>query len=261
MAARAIWKGRIRFGGVEVPVKLYSAVQDRAVHFRLLDRKKKLPVRQQMVHPDTGRVVPREEIRRAAETDDGELVMLEDAELEALQPEPSRDIEVTRFLAPDAITHQWYDRPYYLGPDGDEGAYFALVEALRRKDRVGLARWTMRNREYVGALRVQGDYLMLITLRHAGEVIPASALAPPSGRDLEEREVRMAKQLIGAMEDELDFAAYRDEYRERVLELVEAKAAGKVVRFPRARARKQEESLAKVLEQSLKARGKERASA
>jgi DNA end-binding protein Ku len=262
MAARAIWKGRIRFGGVDLPVKLYSGVQDRAIHFRLLDSRKKQPVHQQMVNPETGKVVEKDEIRRAAETPDGDLVLLDEDELQALQPEPSRDIEVTRFVPPESITHQWYDRPYYLGPDeGADEAYFALVQALAKQDLEGVVTWTMRNKEYAGALRVRGDYLMLITLRRAGEVIPASALTPPGGRDLDARELRMAKQLIGAMEDELDFAAYRDEYRDRVLELVEAKSAGKVLKFPKARPKKTDESLADVLEKSLKARGKERASA
>jgi DNA end-binding protein Ku len=262
MAARAIWKGVISFGGVDLPVKLYSAVQDRGVGFRLLDAKKKSPVKQRMVDPESGDVVESDAIRRAYQTDDGELVILEDEDLAELEPEASREIEITRFVPPTQITHQWYDRPYYLGPDGDPEAYFALVEALRSKGKEGVARWVMRKKEYAGSLRAEGDHLMLITLRHAGEVVPASALSPPAGRALEKRELQMAKQLIGAMEeDELDFAAYRDEYRDRVLELVEAKAAGKVVKFPRAPKRDIEASLADVLEKSLASSGKRRKSA
>jgi DNA end-binding protein Ku len=258
MAARAIWKGRIRFGGVDVPVKLYSAVEGRGIGFRLLDERHKEPVRQQMVDPDSGKIVRSEDIGRAFEAEKGRLVRLDAEELAELEPEASRDIEITRFVPPEEISHQWYDRPYYLGPDDDEEAYFALVEALRKRGAEGVATWTMRKKEYVGSLRVEGDYLMLITLRHAGEVIPASALEPPTGRDLDARELKMARQLIAAMEDDLDMAAYRDEYRERVLELVEAKAAGKMVRFPRAPRRPAERSLAEVLEKSLSAVGKER---
>jgi len=102
---------------------------------------------------------------------------------------------------------------------------------------------------------VEGDHLMLITLRHAGEVVTASALRASGGRDLDERELRMARQLVAAMEDEFDIAAYRDEYRDRVLELVEAKAAGKVIRFPKAPVRAAEKSLVDVLERSLAAAG------
>jgi DNA end-binding protein Ku len=260
MSARAIWKGRIRFGDVDIPVKLYSAVQDRSVRFRLLDAKRREPIKQQMIDPQTGKVVDHADVQRAFETGEG-LVKLSPEELAELEPEPSRDIDLTRFVPPEEITHQWYDRPYYLGPDESEASYFALVEALRKQAKEGLARWVMRKKEYAGALRVEGDYLMLITLRHAGEVVPASALQPPGGRELDRREVEMAKQLIAAMEGDLDIAAYRDEYRERVLELVQAKEAGKVIEFPKAPRKKTEKSLADVLERSLAAAAKRRESA
>lgn len=254
MAARAIWKGTIRFGTVAVPVKLYSAVEDRTIHLRLLDARRKEPVKQQMVEPRSDEVVPHEAIRRAYPTPEGQLVLLDPEELDELEPEASRDIEITRFVEPEKITHQWYDRPYYLGPDDSEEEYFALVAALRAEDREGVARWVMRKKDYAGALRVEGDYLMLITLRHAGEVIPATALDAPGGRALDDRELAMARQLIGAMEaDEFDIAAYRDQYRERVLELVEAKAAGKVVQLPKVEKKATERSLADVLARSVAA--------
>ncbi|MEX2571329.1 MAG: Ku protein [Gemmatimonadota bacterium] len=261
MAARAIWKGRIRFGSADVPVKLYSAVQDRSVHFRLLDAKRKEPVKQRMIDPATGDVVDYGEVRRAFPVEEGELVVLDEDELASLEPEPSRDIEITRFVPSEQITHQWYDRPYYLGPDGQDESYFALAAALRKRPREGVARWVMRKKEYVGALRAEGDYLVLMTLRNAGEVVPASALQPPGGRALDQRELKMARQLISTMEDDLDIAAYRDEYRDRVLELIEAKAAGKVVKFPKAPTRKIEKSLTDVLERSLAEAEKRRASA
>ena len=255
MAARSIWKGHIRFGAVDVPVKLYSAVQDRTVHFRLLDAKRHEPVKQHMVDPDTGKVVESGDIRRAYQTDEGDLVILDAEELEELNPKASRDIEITRFVPPEQITHQWYDRPYYLGPDDDDKGYFALAAALRKRGVEGVAHWTMRNKEYVGALRAEGDYLMLITLRRAGEVVPASALPAPTGRALDPREVAMARQLVAAMEEPFDIAAYHDEYRERVVELMEARAAGKVVKFPRAQIKKTDVDLADVLEASLAATG------
>lgn len=255
MAARAMWKGRIRFGDIDVPVKLYSAIRSTSgVHFRLLHEKDLEPVRQQMVNPETGKVVEYEDVHRAFPTDDGDLVMLEEEELAELEPEPSRDIEITRFVDPAVITHPWYDRPYYLGPDESGPEYFALVAALQKQKKEGLARWVMRKKEYVGALRAEGDYLMLITLRHAGEVVPASALKAPGGRALDKREVQMAKQLVAALEGDLELEAYHDEYRERVLELVEAKAQGKVLKFPSAPRKKgDDDSLTAMLEQSLKA--------
>ncbi|MGH7464777.1 MAG: Ku protein [Longimicrobiales bacterium] len=254
MAARAIWKGRIRFGDVDVPVKLYSAVKSTSgVHFRLLHEKDLEPVKQEMVNPQTGKVVEYERVRRAFPTADGVLVMLDEDELAELEPEASRDIEITRFVEPETITHQWYDRPYYLGPDDSEADYFALAEALRKQKKEGVARWVMRKKEYVGALRLEHDHLMLMTLRHAGEVVPASVLEAPGGRTLDKREIQMAKQLVAALEGDLDLTAYRDEYRERVLELVEAKAEGKVLKFPKPAKKKKEEPLAAMLERSLQA--------
>lgn len=259
MGARAIWKAHVCFGAVDVPVRMYSAVQDRAVHFRLLDEKRLQPVKQHMVDPDTGKVVDKDDIRRAYQTDEGELVILDDEELARAVPQASREIQVTRFVPPATITHQWYDRPYYLGPDEQDEAYFALAAALRKRNVEGVAHWTMRGKEYVGALRAEGDYLMLITLRRAGEVVPASALSAPAGRALDDREIAMARQLVAAMEDPFDITAYHDEYRERVLEYVQARAAGKVVKFPRAPRKQTETSLADVLQASLAATdGKER---
>ncbi len=261
MAARAIWKGRIQFESVDVPVKLYSAVEDRTIHFRLLDAKKKEPVKQKMVVPETGKVVEHEDIQRAFPTDSGELIVLDEEELEALEPKKSREIEIKQFLPVGEITHQWYDRPYYLGPDEDNAAYFALATALKNKEVEGLARWVMRNKEYVGALGVERDYLTLITLRHAGEVVPASALSPPEGRDLNQKEIKMAKQLVAALEDELNFESFRDEYRDRVMELIEAKAEGKIIKFPKAAKKKKEGSLEEELAASLESAKKGRKSA
>ena len=255
MAARAMWKAQLQFGTVEVPIKLYAAVRsDRGVSFRLLDEKDRQPIQQRMVDPSSGDVVEYEEVHRAFPTEGGELVMLDEEELEELAPEPSREIRVSRFVKPELITHLWYDRPYYLGPDGSEESYFALAEALRKENVEGVAHWVMRNKEYVGALREEKGYLALITLRHAGEVVPASALPAPAGRTLDKREIAMAKQLVEALAGDLDLSTFRDEYRERVLELVNAKAEGKVVKLPKASKKKaREESLAEMLEASIAA--------
>ena len=254
MAARAIWKGVIRFGRVEVPVKLYSAVQDRKVRFRLLDARDLTPVEQRMVDPGTGKEVPAKSVQKGFATGDGRFVVLDEEELEALEPEPSRDIRVTRFVDPTAISQQWYERPYYLGPDGDGAAYFALAAALAKEGKEGVARWVMRNKEYVGALVPEGDYLSLVTLRHAGEVVEASELPAPGGRAPEPQEIRMAEQLVDALSGDFDPKAFEDEYRERVLELVEAKAKGKAVdiRTYRRKAAR-DEDLGDALEKSLQA--------
>ncbi|MFP3938712.1 MAG: Ku protein [Acidobacteriota bacterium] len=252
MAARAIWKGVVRFGSAEVPVKLYSAVEDRTVHFRLLHAEDRVRVRQRMVDPRSGDEVPREEVRRGYEVEPGTFVVLDDEDLAEVQPEPSRTIEVTRFVEPARLDHRWYDRPYYLGPDDGAGhSYFALARALAGAGREGVARWVMRNKQYRGALRAEGEYLMLISLRAAGEVIATSELEAPRGRELEGAEVEMAERLVEAMADEFDPTRYREEYRERVLELIEAKIEGRVLEFPSPEEREEAPSLVDALESSL----------
>ncbi|MGH8496431.1 MAG: Ku protein [Gammaproteobacteria bacterium] len=251
MAARAMWKGVIRFGEAAVPVKLYSAVEDRGVHFRLLHEKDMVPVRQAMVNPHTDEVVPYEKVRRGYVTEDGQIVVLDKDDLNELEAEESRDIEVSSFLPKAAIDHRWYDRPYFLGPDGGEGSYFALVEALRKSGREGLAHWVMRKKEYIGALRLQGDHPVLITLRHAEEVVVAGALSAPSGRELDKKELTMAGQLMSMLDAKFDPTEYRDEYRKRVLDMVEAKGAGRKVKLRKASRKKPAEDLGKALRASI----------
>lgn len=250
--ARAIWKGVLNIGNLELPVKLYPAVQDRSVHFRLLHAKDHAPVKQELISSDSGETVEYKEVRKAFPAGRGRLIVLEDAELEELSPKPSRAIEITTFVSPGAIDHRWYERSYYLGPDEHEAAYFAAVEALEKKKKEGVARWVMRDREYVGALRVENGYLMLNVLRYAGEVIASEDVEPPEGGPLDKKELQMAEQLLAALEDEFDPAQFRDQYRQRVMELVETKAKGGKVKVKAFRPRKTgDETLADALRASL----------
>ena len=257
-SARAIWKGVIRIGRNEVPVRLYSAVSEKSIHFRLLHRTDKQPVKQQMVNPETGEKVEHADIRKAYPITKNTLVILDDEELAGLEPEASRDIEITRFVDPADVDHRWYERAYYLGPDGASPAYFALAAALENRGKEGIARFTMRKKHYVGAIRAEDGYLRLITLRHAEEVIDASSLRPPQGRALDKREIAMAEQLVEALAEEFDPHAFKDEYRERVMELIETKAKGRKPKVVKFRAKKTDEgSLDKALAASLASIGKE----
>ncbi len=252
MAARAIWKGVVKIGTQSVPVKLYSGVQDRRIHFRLLHKTDHEPVKQQLVSAETDEAVEYASVRKAFPLTRGRMVLLEKEELEELEPEDSRDIEVSRFVNPSELDHRLYERPYYLGPDGNTKSYFAAVAALEKKKKEGIARWVMRDKEYVGSLRADNGYLMLITLRRADEIIAADALKPPGGRELAQRELQMAEQLIEALHGEFDPARFRDEYRARVLDLVETKAAGKKPKVVAFRPKKQkDDQLAGALEASL----------
>ena len=251
MAARAMWKGVIRLGEEKIPVKLYSGIEDQSVHFRLLHEKDEVPVKQELVNSRTDEVVPFENSRRAYITDEGDMVIFEPDELEELEPEASRDIELLGFLPPEEIDHRWYLRPYYLGPDGSEDAYSALIQALETSGLEGLARWTMRNKEYVGALRLHQGYPMLVTLRYDAQVVPIESLEAPAGPNLDEKELAMAGQLIGMLEAEFEPEQYHDEYRARVMEMVETKAKGGKVKTKRPRKETRYEDLSGALRASL----------
>ncbi len=248
MTARAIWKGIIRLGENSIPVKVYAAIEERGVHFRLLHVTDKIPVSQEMVHPETNEVVPAEAIRHGYETGDGRLVLLTAAELAEIEPAPSREIEILRFLPGATVDHRWYERPYFLGPDGDEESYFALSGALRDTGTEALARWVMRNHEYFGVLRLREGYPLLVTLRHSEEVLALADLKVPAGREIEPRELAMAEQLVSAMSATFEAGEYRDEFRQRVMDLIAAKASGKITALrpaePQKTARDLEEALA-----------------
>jgi DNA end-binding protein Ku len=251
MTARAIWKGTLKLDSTRVPVKLYSAVQDQTVRFHILDDRSKMRVKQHMVNADTGKEVPAEEIQKGYEIEPGTFVILDDEELKALQPEASRDIEIKKFVPTKAIPPEFYDRPYYIGPDGDVEAYFALAEALSNQKKEGIATWVMRNQPYTGALGAVGDHLLLFTLRNAEEVLSAKDLPRPTGRAPDKRELNMAKQLIEMLKGEFKPEDFKDEYRERVREFIEQKAKGKAPRLRAVKTKRAPSSLDAVLAKSI----------
>lgn len=259
MTARAIWKGELKLNSTKVRVKLYSAVKDQTVRFHILDEKSKTRVKQHMVEPDSGKEVPSEEIQKGFEVEPGTFVILEPEELEKLEPEASREIEITQFVAPKEIPPEYYDRPYYLGPDGDQTAYFALAEALQKKEKEGVARWVMRKQPYVGALRAEDDHLVLVTLRHTEEVLSAKDLPRPAGRAPEKKELSMAKQLVELLKGEFDPKEFKDEYRKRVMEFVEKKRRGHRPKLHLVKTKRKTTSLNSVLAKSIEALKKKKA--
>jgi DNA end-binding protein Ku len=259
MTARAIWKGELKLDSTRVPVKLYSAVKDQTVRFHILDQKSKTRVKQHMVEAGSGKEVTNEDIQKGFEVEPGTFVILDKAELEKLVPEASREIEIIQFVPPLGIPPEYFDRPYYLGPDGDQTAYFALAEALKNKEKEGVARWVMRKQPYVGALRAQDDHLMLFTLRHAEEVLSAKDLPHPAGRASDRKELTMAKQLVEMLSGEFDPKEYKDEYRQRVMEFVEKKAKGHKPRLHLVKTKRKTTSLDKVLSKSIETLKKKKA--
>jgi DNA end-binding protein Ku len=258
MAARAIWKGELKINSIKVPVKLYAALKDQSVRFHILEERSKTRVKQHMINPESGDEVAREEIRKGFEVEPGTFVLLDEKELESIEPKPTREIEIKHFVSPQAIAPEYYDRPYYLGPDGDQAAYFALAEALRKQDREGLAHWVMRKQQYVGALKAEDDYLMLFTLRSPEEVLSAKDLPRPAGRAPEKKELSMASQLIEMLKGEFDAKDYQDEYRQRVMEFVEKKARGHAPKLRLVKSKRKASSLDKVLSKSIEALKKQK---
>lgn len=251
MTARAIWKGVLQLEGEEVPVKLYSALENVRVSFRLLSRADNAPVRQVMIDPENDKVVEHEDTGKAYRSGD-RLVELSDADLEELEPEPSREISLLSFVPPETIDHRWYERPYWLGPDGDEDSWSALSTALANTGLTGIARWVMRKKQYVGALRLREGRPLLITMRHAGEVIPLEDVDFRADSEIDQKQLKMAQQLIAMLEGEFEHESLVDEYRESVLDLIERKQAGKTVRRRRPAERPELADLSAALERSLK---------
>jgi DNA end-binding protein Ku len=257
MAARAIWKAQLVLGRKRIAVGLIGAVQQQEVRLHLLHGKDHVRVRQRMVDARSGDTVAYEDALRGIEVERGRFVVIEPEELAALVPKPSRDIELVSFVPRGGIDHRWYARPYWLAPDkGHADDYFAFAAALEKTQRDGFARWTMRQREYAGALRAHGGHLALIALRHAGEVVVASELQPPEGRAFDARERDLAKKLVGALTGPFEHERFRDEYRERLLELVEQKRKGKKISVRKWKPKPvEDDSLANALERSLKTAG------
>jgi DNA end-binding protein Ku len=254
VSARSIWQGTLVVQKQTIDVKFYSAVLDRQIHFHLLHKRDRTRLQQEMVDAETEKTVPLDAVRKAFEVEKGLYVAVTREEVDGSAPEPAREVEVRRFVPMRAIEPQFFDRPYYLGPGEDAAVdYFALVQALEKKKCAGIATWTMRKHSYVGALIVEQGYLMMITLRHAEEVIPVRELDPPQGRDLEAKERELAAKLVETLSGQFDPAAYHDEYQQRVHELIDAKLAGKKVRPKRPRRRQPSGSLADSLRSSLKA--------
>ena len=254
MAARAIWKGRLLLGEHELPVKMYSAVQDRKVHFHLLHAKDLAPVQQRIVRKSDGKEVPKEEQLKAAPVDTDTAVILRPDDLQETEPPPSRDIAFCRFVPLSAIGDQWYERPYYLGPDEeDDDDYFALADALARRKVAGVARWVMRKKRYVGALTAIDGYLVMITMRRSEQVLAVSGLDIPAARKPDEKELRLAEQLVSSIAGDFEPEVWQDEYRARIQQLIEAKARGETVEVKATKPKTEVADLSAMLRKSLTA--------
>ncbi|MGI8793059.1 MAG: Ku protein [Acidimicrobiales bacterium] len=255
---RPIWSGSISFGLVNVPVKLFTAVSQKDVRFNQLHSKDNARIKQKRVSAVTGEEIPYDEIVKGYEVAPDQYVVLEPNELESLDPKATHTIEIEEFVHLDQIDPLYFDKPYYLVPDQRAGKpYKLLAEALEETDKVAIAKFVMRTKEYLAAIRVKNGVLIIEIMNYADEIVDADDLEGLPGDDIEltEKEVKMAKQLIDSLTaDDFEPEKYEDTYREKVMELIEAKAAGEVFTAPATEAEPAKvENLLAALEASVNA--------
>ena len=230
---RAIWSGAISFGLVNVPVKLYSATSPKTVRFHQLSGKTGARIRQKRVDPSTGEEVAYEDIVKGYELTPERYVLIEPQELDALDPKATKTIDIEEFVDLADIDPIYYDHSYYLAPaTGGAKAYRLLLEAMRESGKVAIGKIVIRSKQQLCALRPADQVMALSTMLFGDEVLSADGLDELDAigeAEASERELNMAQQLISSLSADFDPGKFKDEYRERVLELIERKAAGEEI--------------------------------
>ena len=231
--ARVIWTGALAFGLVNIPVGLYSATEDRTVHFNQFQKGTSDRIRYKRVNERTGEEVNFRDIVKGREVDDDTYVLLTEDELESVEPGRTRTIDITDFVDLAEVDPIYFQRTYYLAPRGDgaDRSYGLLHQAMAATNRAGIATLVMRSKEYLVAVRPQQEVLALETMYFADEIRdPIEATGyQPSGQPARPRELTIARQLIESMTTDWDPAMYHDSYRERVEELIESKRTGETI--------------------------------
>lgn len=257
--ARAIWSGTISFGLLNVPVRMFSAVARRNIALREIRESDSARIKHRRVAEGSDEEVPYENIVKAYELGEGQYVPLSKDEMEALAPEKTRAIDVVDFVDIEEIDPMYFNSPYYLGPDKNaEKAYSLLAAAMDASGKAAITRFVFRNKEHLAALRADDGVLTLTTMRFHDEVVPPSELddaLPDKQPKVAKREQEMAEQLIDSLSTKFDPSAYKDEYREQLLALIERKAEGKEIVAPETEAPKATKApdLMAALEESIAA--------
>jgi DNA end-binding protein Ku len=226
---RAIWTGSISFGLVNVPVRMYSAVEDRALHFNYVHEPDGSRIGYEKVCKQEDKPVPDSEIVKAFEYEKGEWVYMSDADFEAAAAENHRTIEIRQFVPFEEIDPIYFERTYYLGPEENgERVYALLLRAMEGSGLAGIAKWVMRDRQNLGCLRVREGAITLERMHFAGDIRSLEGIAPKE-TEVDERELEMASQLIEQFRDSFDPGEYRDTYRDALCEIIKAKRKGEEV--------------------------------
>lgn len=233
---RAIWSGAVSFGLVSIPVKLYNAVSRKNVSFNQIDSRTGARIRYKKVSDADGEEVPTEAIVKGYQLSSGDYVLLDDAELGSLDPEASRTVEIEQFVDLGEIDPVFYDAAYYAAPDkAAKKPYALLLKAMEEQNRVAIARFVMRSKQYLCVLRADDGVLVLSTMVYDDEVNDPAELSEMDGLDevdVSERELTMARQLVDSLTEPFDPERFQDDYRFRVLDLIERKAAGEELVAP-----------------------------
>ena len=233
--ARPVWSGTISFGLVAIPVKLYNAVHKRSVTFNQLDRRTMARIRYRKVSGESGEEVPEDEIVKGYEVSKGRYVVVEPEELEPLVPVATRSIELEEFVELAEIDPIYFDAPYLVAPDGPAKPYKLLTQAMSEAGKVAIARFVMRNKRYVAALRAVEGNLVMSTMVYADELVEPGEISELEGLDQVEvtkKEVAMAEALVTSLSGPFQPEQYHDDYREQVVDLIERKAAGETFETP-----------------------------
>ena len=253
-----MWSGAISFGLVNIPIKLFNAVSRKGVHFNQIDTRTGARIQYRKVSAADGEEVPSEAITKGYQLSSGDYVLVGDDELAALDPESSRTIDIEQFVDLSEIDPVFYDSAYYVAPDkAARKPYALLVKAMEEEGKVAIARFVMRTKQYLAALRASDGVLMLSTMVYADEVNDPRELGEidaVSDTDVSDRELRMASQLIESLSEPFEAGDFQDTYRNQVLELIERKAAGEeeLVAAPAPQAEERVVDLMAALEASVK---------
>ncbi len=224
---RSIWKGSLTFGLVNVPIKVYSATEDHDIRFRQVHGRDMGRIRYSRVCEKCGEVVPFEDIEKAFEADDGQVVMITDEDLASLPTDRSHEIEIIEFVPTDQIDPLMYDKPYYLEPaTKSPKAYVLLRKTLEQTDRIAIAKFALRQKQRLAVLRVRDDVLVVQTLLWPDEVRAAEFTGISDDVEISDKELKMAVSLVDSFAADFKPEDFVDEYRVELEQMIDAKLEG-----------------------------------
>ncbi len=257
--ARALWKGSISFGLVNIPIELHTAVRDHRPRFRMLHAKDRSPVRFERVCVRDGHPVAWEDLVKGYEYEKGQFVVLTKEDFQAAAVEKTRTVDIVDFVKAEEIDDRYFETPYYLVPaKGGERAYAVLREAIRASRRIGVATFILRDAQHLAALEVIGDALVLSVMRFADELVDEEQFDFPSGAGVRPQELEMAKSLVNSLAAKWAPEKYTDRYRENLMKIIQAKLKGRHVKLEQRGERRGAEvvDLMERLRRSLEQTGK-----